>query len=233
MWSALAQLIPLGLAAALSSVPLTATILILLSEQRRRSAVPFLLGWVLGMSAVVLVATLVVGVLPAPHLRTSPTVVGIAGIVVGAALLAYGVVAAVRSARAARAGRPAAPSRWLRAVSSLGPRASLGLAVALNLRPKGLLIAVAAGVAVTGSASSDGVLDWGDTLTLLGCFVALAVSTVVVPIVITMASPARMEPRLVRVRSWLERHGGMVTAVVTGLVGLLMVVAGVGALGGR
>jgi hypothetical protein len=46
MGQALLQLIPLGLAAALSSVPITATIFILLSESRSRSGVGFLAGTV-------------------------------------------------------------------------------------------------------------------------------------------------------------------------------------------
>ena len=46
MGQVLAQLIPVALAAALSTVPITATIFILLSERRRTTALPFLTGWV-------------------------------------------------------------------------------------------------------------------------------------------------------------------------------------------
>ena len=46
MLSALGQLIPIAVAAALSTVPITVMVLILLSPERNRSAMPFLIGWV-------------------------------------------------------------------------------------------------------------------------------------------------------------------------------------------
>jgi hypothetical protein len=64
MLSALGELLPIAVAAAVSSVPIMATILILLSPKRSHPAIPFLVGWVLGMAAVVVVAT--VGA-SAPH----------------------------------------------------------------------------------------------------------------------------------------------------------------------
>ena len=58
MLSALGPLLPIAVAVAVSSVPIMATILILLSPKRNRSAIPFLIGWLVGMAAVVVVAAL-------------------------------------------------------------------------------------------------------------------------------------------------------------------------------
>ncbi len=51
MGQVLAQLIPVALAAAMSTVPIMATLFILLSDRRRVTALPFLSGWVLGTAA--------------------------------------------------------------------------------------------------------------------------------------------------------------------------------------
>jgi len=64
MGEALLQLIPLGMAAALSSIPITATIYILLSESRGRSGLAFLAGTVLGTFAAVTLATVAGQALP-------------------------------------------------------------------------------------------------------------------------------------------------------------------------
>lgn len=218
MLSALAQLAPLAIAAALSTVPITATILILVSPQRSRSALPFLIGWVSGMALVVLGSVLGAGALPQPDFRPSPTVIGAAEVIVGLALLLYGLVAAWRAVRK----RPlSSTNRWLGTVSSFGPLSSFGLALALNLRPKGLLIGMAAGLAITGAS-----VIWADSLILIGSYLVLAVSTVAVPIVVTLVAPGRMEPRLLRIRDWLERNGAMVTAFVMSLIGIVIALAG-------
>ena len=69
MWQALGGLLPIAVAVAFSSVPITVTILILLSPNRNRAALPFLLGWVTGVMAVVILFTLGASVLPEPRRR--------------------------------------------------------------------------------------------------------------------------------------------------------------------
>jgi hypothetical protein len=44
MWQTIAQLLPIALAAAVSSIPITATILILVSDRRDEAALPYLVG---------------------------------------------------------------------------------------------------------------------------------------------------------------------------------------------
>ena len=57
MGQALLQVLPLALAAALSSVPISATIFILLSESRTRSGLAFLSGTVLGTFVAITLVT--------------------------------------------------------------------------------------------------------------------------------------------------------------------------------
>ena len=58
MWQALGGLLPIAVAVAISSVPITVTILILLSPNRSRPHFPFLIGWVIGVVAVIVFSAL-------------------------------------------------------------------------------------------------------------------------------------------------------------------------------
>ncbi|HWH99398.1 MAG TPA: GAP family protein [Propionibacteriaceae bacterium] len=213
MLSAFGQLLPIALAAAVSSVPITLTILILLSPKRSRVAIPFLIGWVAGMAVVVVLSSLGASALPIRSIRTSQKAIGIGEIIVGVGLLVVAVLSWRRAARATTAPR----NRWLDSVERLGPATALGLAVVLNLRPKGLLLGAAAGLAVAGAR-----LSGTDAVIAILSYLALASATVTVPIIATLVSPARMEPRLVLARDWLDRNGGHITVVVLLMVGVVI-----------
>ena len=97
MLSALGQVLPIAVAVAFSSVPITATILILLSPKRNISGTAFLIGWVAGLTIVVSAATFGAQALPITSLRTQQTAFGIAEIVIGAALVIFGIVSGLPS----------------------------------------------------------------------------------------------------------------------------------------
>jgi hypothetical protein len=217
MLSALGELLPIAVALAVSSVPIMATILILLSPKRNHSAVPFLVGWVAGMAGVVIVAAAGASALPLSPLRAPQRAIAAAQIIVGLAVLVVAVLAGRRAARAP-VGRQ---SRWLHRVDRLGPAAALGLAFVLNLRPKGLLLGAAAGLAIAASS-----LNGTDTTAVVAIYVGLASSTVIVPIVVTLVAPARMEPRLVVTRDWLSHNSAHITVVVLVMVGFVILGAG-------
>ncbi len=218
MLDAIGHVLPVAVAMAFSSVPIMATILILLSPNRKRSALPFLIGWVVGLAAVVSLAALGAQALPSPRFDRQPDVaVGIAELVVGLALVVFGIVRLRQSYRSTTYEMP----RWLSAVSSLGPWSSLGVALVLNLRPKAILLAVAAGLGIRGDD-----LPLADAAIVIAVYTVISASTVAVPIVLTLAAPERMTPRLVRVREWMARNSGAVTAVIVLLIGV--VIAGYG-----
>jgi len=220
--SALGQVLPIAVAVAFSSVPITATILILLSPKRNISGAAFLIGWVAGLTIVVSAATAGAQALPITSLRTQQAAFGIAEIVIGAALVIFGIVSGLR---AVRQPTPAQGAKWLSAVRSFGPRPSFGLAVILNFRPKGLLLGVAAGLAIGSAGLSD-----SDVVIVVAFYVVISASTVAIPIISTIAMPELMQPRLVRAQAWLELHGRVVTAILMGLIGVVILGAGLGQL---
>jgi hypothetical protein len=216
---ALGSLLPIGVAAALSSVPIMATILILLSDQRKQSAVPFLVGWVLGAIILVSLGTIAANAIPQPRPRQADTTAGVLEILLGAALVVY----SLRSMFRAGGSASGSASKWAEAVGALGPAKSFGLGLALNIRPKGLILSAAASLVLRSAK-----LDFDATVVLVVVYSLIATSTVTIPIVATLVSPDRMEPRLISARDWLDEHGHVVTATVTLLIGVIIVGSGIG-----
>src|SRR3954452_11592874 len=217
MGKALLQLIPLGVAAALSSVPITATVLILLSESRGRSGLAFLAGTVLGTFAAVTLATVAGQALPGRQ-RHHDNLVGTLEVVVGVAMVALGVLSLARRNRT----RSSRGTNWMDSIGSLGMVPVFGIALALNVRPKAVLVVTAAGLAI-----SRADLHFEQNLVLAVLYTALATITVVVPIVATSLAPTWMEPRLVSTKGWIAGHSTAVTATITILVGAFVIGLGV------
>jgi hypothetical protein len=220
--SVLGHLLPIAVAAAISSIPITATIVILLSPNRDRSALPFLIGWVLGMAAVVTAGVLSARVLPIGPSRAPNVAIGIAEIAVGVLVL----LLAAYSWRRAAPDQPRETPSWLDRVGSMGPLGSFGSALVLNFRPKGLLLAAAAGLAVAGES-----LRPAAALIVVALYLVVATSTVAGPIVATLAAPDQMQPRLTATSDWLVRNRRVVTMIVMIFAGVVIVVAGITRLG--
>jgi hypothetical protein len=218
MWNAIGQLLPLAIAAAVSSVPIMATILILLSDHRDEAAIPFLAGWVIGATTVLTLATLLAQSAPHARPRQHETWVGAVEIVIGVALVAVGIVA-LRRPRTAD-GLGSMPG-WMDRIGSIRGRRAFSLGLALNVRPKALLLVAAAGLLLrTASLGIEG------TALVMAFFLMVATSTVVIPILFALAAPERTGPRLVASRAWISTNGPVVTAGVMLLTGGFLVYAG-------
>ena len=215
----LLHVLPLAIALAFSTVTILAALLILLSPNRSRSAIPFLIGMLVGMFVVAAVFTMAAQLVPTTRFpRRTDEAVGQLEIVVGIALILLGIFSVWRARkRTAKAIPP-----WLKTAETLGPVSSFGLAVILNLRLKSLLLASAAGLALRADANSTAeAVIWLIIYTLIGA------STVAVPIIATVMAPSRTEPRLVAAREWLTRNGEVLTGIILLLIGVIVIVIGV------
>jgi hypothetical protein len=217
MWQAIGQLLPIAIAAALSTIPIMATILILVSDRRDEAATPYVVGWVLGTTVFVTLATLMAQSLPPNRPRAEANVIGVLELVVGGALVVTGLFA-LRHRHSERTTRM---PRWLTKVDSLESGPALGLGVVLNLRPKALLLVAAAGLVLRGASLAP-----EETALAIVVFTVVATSTVVVPVVLTFLSPTRMGPRLGAAREWLTGNGATLTAVTMLGIGCLLLAAG-------
>lgn len=216
----LLHILPLAIALAFSTVPILAALLILLSPNRSRSAIPFLIAWIVAMFAVVALCTVAAQFVPTARFpRREDEAVGQLEIVVGIALILLGLFSLWRARR--RSVEPKIPS-WLKATETFGPWSSAGLAIVLNLRPKSLLLAVAAGLALRADVSST-----AEAVVWIALYTVIGASTVAVPIIATVASPGKMEPRIVRFREWLVRNGEIITSIIVLLIGALVIITGI------
>jgi Sap, sulfolipid-1-addressing protein len=212
MWQALGGLLPIAVAAAVSSVPITVTILILLSPNRNRAALPFLVGWVIGLAAVIVLSTLFASTLPQPRRGPDPATAALL-MVVGVALIVLGIVNLRRDSQSEGTGLPG----WLSRVDSFGGLVSFAVAVLLNLRPKGLLLGIAAGLALhAASVKADQVI------VLIVIYTVIASSTVVVPIVASFLAPRRVEPKLIAARRWMTHNGRLLTSLMMFMIGVVI-----------
>jgi hypothetical protein len=211
MINVIGQLLPLMVAVALSTVPILVTVTVLLAPRSSSSALFFLIGTLLGSFAVTGVLTLILLQFPASSSRPMQPGVGVAEIVLGCGLLAYGVVLLIRS-------RGASPQtelpKWLRAVGTIRPVAALGLGIALTLRPKALLVSTAAALIIGTSR-----LTVPETVIVLAVFVAVGGSSVAVPIILALGNPTMMRRPLEASRNWIIRNSRTVTLVVVFLIG--------------
>jgi hypothetical protein len=217
MWQALGGLLPIAVAVAISTVPITVTILILLSPNRNRAALTFLVGWVIGVAAVIILSALGASALPEPPRRGPDSTTAVLLMMVGAALIVLGVVNLRRGSRTDRTGLP----RWLSTVGSFGPLVSFAVAVVLDFRPKGLLLGIAAGIALHAAS-----VEAGEAAVLIGIYTVIATSTVVVPIAASFIAPRRMEPKLIAARDWMAHNGRTLTLLMMLMIGVVILGAG-------
>lgn len=218
MLQAIGHILPIAIAVAISSVPIMATVLILLSPKGTQTALPFLIGWVIGMAVVVTLCTIGAQVIPAPRSpRREATAIAIAEILVGIALV---VVAVVEWRRGRRHPSDALP-KWLSSVDKLGPWSAFGIALALNVRPKGLLLAIAAGLAIRAAN-----LSTGESAVVIAIYTIIGALTVAVPVVMSLVDRKGMQPRLLEMKDWVSRNNTTVTALIVLLIGVVIIGAG-------
>lgn len=218
MLQAIGHILPIAVAVAISSVPIMATVLILLSPKGTQTALPFLVGWVIGMAVVVTLCTIGAQVIPAPRSpRREATSIAIAGILVGIALV---VVAIVEWRRGRRHPSDALP-KWLSSVDKLGPWSAFGIAIALNVRPKGLLLAIAAGLAIRAAN-----LSTGESAVVIAIYTIIGALTVAVPVIMSLVDRKGMQPRLLEMKDWISRNNTTVTALIVLLIGVVIIGAG-------
>jgi len=213
MLSTIVSLVPVAAAAALSTVPVSVMLLILLSPDPRRGAVPFLVGTLAGSLVIVTLSTVGLYFLPARRSLHRDDALSVAALLLGVFLTGYAMFLFGHKRRSDSAAlekiaaRFRTAHRWKFAVLGLG----------LNLRPKALLLAVTAGalISLQNPSPVEGTL-------LVAGYVAVAQSTVIGPIAFWLRSPERAGPPLAAAYGWLQRHGRTLTAAAMLAVGIFL-----------
>lgn len=212
----LSELIPLALVVALSPLSIIPAVLVLHTPRPRATGLAFLAGWLTGL-AVLTIVFLQVSSLLGGREDKPPGWASWLRIVVGAALIVFGLYCWF--ARKESAHTP----RWMQSVSKLTPLRAAGAAMALTVvNPKVLFICAAAGLAI-GTAGGSSRDDW----VAVGWFVAVAGSTVALPILAYAVSGDRLDGSLARLKEWMDQQHAVLLAVILVVIGLMVLYKGI------
>jgi hypothetical protein len=207
---ALGPTLGLAVGIAVFPVPIIAVILMLFSPSAGRNAGAFLAGWLLGLTAVGLLA-LVVGIGSGGGIESGD----IARVVIGALFIFFGIRKWHR--RPGPDEQPGMPG-WMSAVDGFGAPQAFGLGLALSaLNPKNFGLTVAA----VASISSAG-LNPGQEVTALLVFVLIASAGVLAPSVAYLVARDRVEAGLDSARIWLVANSGTVMTVIFLVLGAVV-----------
>lgn len=215
----LTSLLPLALIIAVSPLTVIPAVLTLSGLRPRATGLTFAVGWLAGLTGLTALFVSVSGLAGGLH-RAPPTWASWLRIVVGVALIGYGIQHWVTRNR-----RTEMP-RWLRSFTTMSPPRAGVIGAALTVaRPEVLLMCAAAGLAI-GSAG----LDRTDATIAAGFFVAAAASTVVVPVLGYVGAGNRLDAALTRLKEWMEAQHATMLAVVLVLIGAMVLYNGIHAL---
>ena len=219
MGTGISEVLTFAIGVAISPVPIIAVILILFAPRARLNGPAFLLGWVVGLSAVS------TGVYLLAHDGDVTTSSG-ANDSASWGKIVLGVVLLLLARRQWRrrpkqGGAPELPS-WLATVESISPLKAFGLAVLLaGVNPKNLALTAgaAAGLAQLGVSTTDAVVA-------LVVFVALGSLTIVVPVLYAVVGGESARSTLDSSKTWLSVHNAAVLTVLFVVFGVDLIAKG-------
>jgi len=200
-----ADLVLLGLGIALQPARLSGFILILSSKDGTKKGLGFVLGWLACLVLVIAVVVLVTGGRPVRFHTLPATLVQVAKLALGIALI---VMAAVQSRKR---GQPRILTVLLSRLDTMSPWTAA--VIAAIVQPWTL---VAAGAVTVAEARLSGA---GDYLAL-AAFCLLATSSYAALELYAVCSPDACHTRLAALRTWLDAHGNQVIIVVFLVLGL-------------
>jgi hypothetical protein len=217
--SLLTTLIPLALVIALSPLSVIPAVLVLQAPRPRPTGLAFLGSWLLGLAALTAIFVASSGALEGLH-NKPPTWASWLRVVLGLALIAFGIYRWLT-----RHGHTESP-KWMRSFATLTPRRAVitGL-VLVVVRLEVLIMCALAGLAI-GSSGLGMAANW----ILAAIFVAVAASTVAVPILAYAGAGDRLDDSMARLKDWMERNNGAMLAVILVLIGLMVLYNGASAL---
>ena len=211
----LTELIPLALVVALSPLSIIPAVLVLHTPRPRPTGLAFLAGWLIGLAALTAVFIEVSSLLGG--LDKPPPWASWVRIIVGAALIVFGLYRWLTRKRSAHT------PGWMQSLAKLTPARAALAAVALTVvNPKVLFICAAAGLAI-GTAGLGSPHAW----VAEAWYVAVAASTVAIPILAYAVSGDRLDEPLRRLKDWMERQHATLVAGILVVIGLLVLYKGI------
>lgn len=199
---------------AVSPVPIAAVIVMLFTPKARTNAPAFMFGWIFGLLAVGGVVLLIPGLEVGTGEPSTTT-----GVIKGVLGLLLLVVAWKSWQKRPAPGETADMPGWMAGIDGFGVAHSFGMGVLLSaLNPKNLLLIIAGAVTINASA-----LDTGQQVIALLVFVAIAATTVAIPVIGYLIVGERADPAFARAKDWLIQNNSVVMAVLLLVFGVSLI----------
>jgi threonine/homoserine/homoserine lactone efflux protein len=216
MGEAIGQVIPFAVGVGLSPVPIIAVVVMLSTPRARANGPAFLLGWLVGLTAVGTVVFLISGWIGATDDAEPATWVSVLKLVLGLLLL---VLAVSQWRSQPRGDGPAAEPRWMATIDSLTPPKTAGAGAVLSAaNPKNLVLAIGAAAAIAETGISV-----GQEIVAYAVFVLIGTLGVAAPVVVYFALGERARPLLDGIHSWMARNNGAIMAVLFLVIGAKLI----------
>ncbi len=217
--SVLTALIPLALVIALSPLSIIPAVLVLQAPRPRPTGLAFLGGWLLGLAVLTAIFVAASGALGGLH-KSPPTWASWLRVVLGSGLIAFGIYRWLT-----RHGHTESP-KWMRSFATITPRrAGITGLVLVVVRLEVLILCAAAGLAI-GSSGLGVTADW----IIAAVFVAVAASSVAIPVLAYAGAGHRLDDPMARLKNWMEQNNAALLAAVLVVIGLMVLYNGVHAL---
>ena len=213
------ELLPLALVITVSPLSIIPGVLVLHAPHPRESSLAYLSGWLLGLAGL---TALFIGVsnMLGGLKHSPPAWASWLRISVGAALIVFGVIRWLT-----RRGHDHIPA-WMRTMTTVTPaRAAVTGAALTVVNPKVLFICAAAGLAIGTDA-----LGVAGTVLSAALFVAVAGSSVALPVLAYAGAGERLDAPLERLKNWMEKHNASLVAAILVVIGLVVLYKGIHAL---
>ena len=222
MAEAIAQVLPFAVGIMVIPIPIVAVILMLFTKRATVNGPAFLVGWVVGLSALA-----VVGYAAATALgwgdgsAESATEVQWWRVALGAVLL---VLAARKWRTVVEPDHVDEMPRWMADIDSLTPVKAFGLAVLLSaVNPKNLALGLGA---MTGLATASPTTE--EAAVAIAAFVVIASLSVAAAVGYRLLGGQKAERTLQAAQAWLKTHNDAVMAVLLLVFGVVLIGRGLG-----
>ncbi len=215
----LATLIPLALVVSVSPLSVIPAVLVLQTPRPRPTGLAFLGGWLVGLVALTSVFVASSDALNGLHGKP-PIWAAWTRVVLGLALIAFGIYRWLT-----RGGHTESP-KWMRSFATLTAARAAAIGLALTaVRVEVLTMCALAGLAIgSGNLGTTGQVFTG------AIYIAVAASTVAIPVLAYVAAGHRLDDAMTRLKEWMEKNNAAMMAAVLVLIGGMVFYHGIDAL---
>lgn len=217
MLAAIGLSLPIALGLLFVSMPMAVIVLVMITAGAHRGAASFLLGWVLGISAVVAVTIVIADYSFAESESESESAQSsvwssVVRIVLG--LVLFGLAFKQWRARPKDGSDPTVP-KWMKSIDGLTPRKAFGLAflsAAVNPKNAALAVSGAATIAVATNVVAQQIVA-------AVIFTIIASVGIASPILVKVFSGKRADDILVSAKAWMTANNAVMMAVILAILG--------------